>query len=129
MSIESPIRVIKRVIFEQIIQMRNDDTNQRLIIVQRLNPVNEIEIEIRTIQSTFNPDIFSATVRIKNLLLIEGTESAQVQIRIVLNEVRPQMQITENLVHFIRLMFYNGNNIQDFVSRIPQIIVRDWNNS
>ncbi|MDR4490050.1 MAG: hypothetical protein R2685_04005 [Candidatus Nitrosocosmicus sp.] len=127
MSEVNNFRDIKNIVFNEITQMRLNDVNGAAIMFPRVLEMLNLRLDIITVQNTLNPDVFSVIIRFQNLLLRNHDESGQVDILIVIPQYNQNILISPNLINVNAFDSYRGNDIENFVARIPELVVRLWN--
>lgn len=87
---------------------------------------------VKTVQNTFNFDIYSVILLFENLLVNTADGEADVNLLLVIPEINrqtPNTLITENQVSInsVDKKSFNGTSIEKFTECLPVEIAKKWN--
>ena len=87
---------------------------------------------VKTVQNTFNIDIYSVIFLFENLFVQSEDGNGDVSLLLIIPEINPHQLntlITESqvFVNSVDKKSFNGTNIEKFTENVPAAIAKKWN--
>lgn len=111
-------------------KMRRSDSTQTRLSIPFPNEFDDnymLRGQLSRIQNTLNFRVFGAILWLENYYIKTSSESAIVNILIVIPQLYGRVAIGESLIKVNSVSVYKGPDRATFVAALPRLIVAEWN--